>query len=57
MKIFKKIWFVILFALLVLPMLQALFRFVDEKPLEGAFVNAKAPVINAKTLFNETAQD
>jgi hypothetical protein len=57
MKTFKKIWFVILFALLVLPMLQAVFHFVDEKPLEGAFVKAKAPVINVKTLFNETAQD
>ena len=57
MKTFKKIWFVILFALLLLPMLQAFFHFVDEKPLDGAFVEAKKPVVNLKTLYNETVQD
>ena len=57
MKTFKKIWFVILLALLFLPMLQTLFHFVNEKPLDGAFVEAKKPVITPKTLFNETAQD
>jgi hypothetical protein len=57
MKTFKKIWFVILLALLFLPMLQTFFNFVNEKPLDGAFVEAKKPVITPKTLFNETAQD
>ena len=57
MKTFKKIWFVILLALLFLPMLQTFFHFVNEKPLDGAFVEAKKPVITPKTLFNETAQD
>ncbi|MBR4468172.1 MAG: hypothetical protein IKS53_01935 [Bacteroidales bacterium] len=57
MKTFKKIWFVVLLALLFLPMLQTFFHFVNEKPLDGAFVEAKKPVITPKTLFNETAQD
>ena len=57
MKTFKKIWFVILLALLFLPMLQTFFHFVNEKPLDGAFVEAKKPVITPKTLFNETVQD
>ena len=57
MKTFKKIWFFVLLAVLFLPMLQSLFHFVDEKPLDGAFVEAKKPEINLKTLFNETAQD
>ncbi|MDO5314991.1 MAG: hypothetical protein Q4F82_02665 [bacterium] len=57
MKTFKKIWFVIMLALFFLPMLQTFFHFVNEKPLDGAFVEAKKPVITPKTLFNETAQD
>ena len=57
MKWFKKIWFVVLIVLLFLPMLQTFFHVIDEKPLDGAFVEAKAPVINVNTLFNETAQD
>ena len=57
MNTFKKIWFVVLFALLLLPASQALFHFVDEKPLDGAFVEAKMPVVKLKTLFNETVQD
>ena len=57
MKTFKKIWFVILLVLLFLPMLQTFFHVVNEKPLDGAFVEAKKPIINPKTLFNETAQD
>ncbi len=44
-------------AVLFLPMLQTFFHVVDEKPLDGAFVEAKKPVVNLKTLFNETAQD
>lgn len=57
MKTFKKIWFVVLLALLFLPMLQTFFHFVDEKPLDGAYIEAKKPVVSFKTLFNETAQD
>lgn len=57
MKTFKKIWFLLLFALLSLPMLQTIFHFANEKPLDGAFVEAKKPIVNLKTLYNETAQD
>ena len=57
MKTFKKIWFLLLLALLFLPMAQTCFHFVDEKPLDGAFVEAPTPVINAKTLYGETVQD
>ena len=57
MKTFKKIWFIVMLAVLFLPMLQTFFHVVDEKPLDGAFVEAKKPVVNLKTLFNETAQD
>ena len=57
MEKFKKIGFLLLLAVLFLPMLQTFTHFVDEKPLDGAFVEAKKPVISLKTLFNETAQD
>lgn len=57
MQTFKRIWFVVLLAVLFLPMLQSRYHIVDEKPLGGAFVEAKKPVVNLKTLFNETAQD
>ena len=57
MKTFKKIWFLLLLVLLFLPMMQTCFHWVDEKPLDGAFVEAKKPVVNWKTLYNETAQD
>jgi hypothetical protein len=57
MNTFKKIWFIVLLTVLFLPMLQTFFHVVDEKPLDGAFVEAKKPVITPKTLFNETAQD
>ena len=53
MKTFKKIWFLVLLALLALPMLQTIFHFVDEKPLDGAYVPAKKPVITLKTLYYE----
>ena len=54
---FKKIWFIALLALLFLPMLQAVFNFVEEKPLDGAFVEMPKPKVTLKTLFAETAQD
>ena len=57
MKTFKKIWFLLLLVLLFLPMMQTCFHWVDEKPLDGAFVEAKKPMVNWKTLYNETAQD
>lgn len=57
MKKFKKIWFLVLLALLFLPMMQTIFHFVEEKPLDGAFVETPKPVVNFKTLVNETAQD
>ena len=57
MEKFKKIWFLLLLVVLFLPMLQTLFHFVDEKPLDGAYVPAKKPVVNLNTLFHETAQD
>lgn len=57
MEKFKKIWFILLLTLLFLPMLQSLFHFAEEKPLDGAFVETPKPVITLKTLFNETAQD
>ena len=57
MKTFKQIWFLFLLAVLFLPMLQSLFHFVDEKPLDGAFVEAKRPVVSLKNLYHETAQD
>ncbi len=57
MKTFKKIGFLVLLLLLSLPMLQTIFHFVDEKPLDGAYVPAKKPEVTMKTLFLETAQD
>ncbi len=57
MKTFKKIWFLVLLLLLLLPMLQRWLQWVDEKPLDGAFVETPRPVVTLKTLFNETAQD
>lgn len=57
MKTFKKIWFLVLLTMLFLPMMQTCFHLVDEKPLDGAFVKAKKPNVNLRTLFNETAQD
>ena len=57
MKSFKKIWFLVLLLLLLLPMLQRWLQWVDEKPLDGAFVETPRPVVTLKTLFNETAQD
>ena len=57
MEKFKKIEFIVLLALLFLPMLQAMFHFVEEKPLDGAFVETPKPVITLKTLYEETAQD
>ena len=53
MKTFKKIWFLVLLVLLFLPMLQTIFHFVDEKPLDGAYVPAKKPVVTLKTLYYE----
>ena len=53
MKTFKKIWFLVLLVLLALPMLQTVFHWVDEKPLDGAYVPAKKPVVTLKTLFYE----
>ena len=57
MEKFKKIWFILLLTLLFLPMLQTVFHWVDEKPLDGAFVETPKPEITLKTLFNETVQD
>ena len=57
MNTFKKIWFLVLLVVLFLPMMQTCFHLVDEKPLDGAFVEAKKPVVNLNTLFHETAQD
>ena len=57
MKTFKKIWFLVLLLLLLLPMLQRWLQWVDEKPLDGAFVETPRPMVTLKTLFNETAQD
>lgn len=57
MTAFKRIWFVLLLAVLFLPLLQSRYHFVDEKPLGGTFVETPKPVVNLKTLFNETAQD
>ena len=57
MEKFKKIWFLLLLLMLFLPMTQTCFHWVDEEPLEGAFVNMKKPQVTLKTLYNETAQD
>ncbi len=57
MKTFKKIWFLVLLAVLFLPMMQTCFHLVDEKPLDGAYVPAQKPIVNATTLYQETAQD
>ena len=57
MNKFKKIWFLLLLAVLFLPMTQTCFHWVDEKPLNGAFVEAKKPIVNLNTLYTETAQD
>ena len=57
MERLKKIGFALFLVLLLLPMLQAVFHFVDEKPLDGAFVETPKPEITLKTLFHETAQD
>lgn len=57
MKTFKKIGFLVLLLLLSLPMLQTVFHFVDEKPLDGAYVPAKKPVVTLKTLYYEGAVD
>lgn len=53
----KKIGFLALLLMLFLPMLQGHFHVVDEQPLDGAFVETPKPVVNLKTLFQETAQD
>lgn len=53
----KKIGFLALLLLLFLPLLQRWFHFVDEKPLDGAFVETPRPVVTLKTLYEETAQD
>ena len=57
MNAFKKIWFLLLLAVLFLPMMQTCFHLVDEKPLDGAFVPAKKPTIALDRLVNETLQD
>lgn len=57
MQTFKKIGFLVLLALLFLPMAQTCLHFVDEKPLDGAFVETPKPQISLKTLVEETAQD
>ncbi|MBQ3710670.1 MAG: hypothetical protein II887_08200 [Bacteroidales bacterium] len=57
MKAFKKIWFLLLLTLLFLPMLQTIFHFVDEKPLDGAFVETPRPVVTLQKLINENKQD
>lgn len=57
MEKFKKIWFLVLLAVLFLPMMQTCFHLVDEKPLDGVAWEAKKPVVNRQTLYNETAQD
>ncbi len=57
MKTFKRIWFLVLLALLFLPMMQTCFHLVNEQPLKGAFVEAKKPVIAIDRLINETLQD
>lgn len=53
MQTFKKIWFLLLLAVLFLPMAQTCFHLVEEKPLDGAWVAMKKPVITLKTLFYE----
>ena len=57
MKTFKKIWFFVLLVVLFLPMMQSWFHFVNEKPLDGAFVETPKPVVSLNTLYHETAQD
>lgn len=57
MEKFKKIWFVILMALLFAPMLQARFHIFEERPLDGAFVEMPKPVVSLSSLINETVQD
>ena len=57
MKTLKIIGFSLLLALLFLPMLQGWLKIVDEKPLDGAFVETPKPVITFKTLYEETVQD
>lgn len=42
---------------LFLPMMQTCFHLVDEKPLDGAFVEAKKPVVSIETLYHEAVQD
>lgn len=57
MERFKKIWFILLLLMLFLPLLQRWLHWVDEKPLDGAFVETPKPTVTLKTLFNETVQD
>jgi hypothetical protein len=57
MEKFKRIWFLILLAVLFLPMMQTCFHLVDERPLDGVAKKAKKPVVNRQTLYNEMAQD
>ena len=57
MERWKKIGFLALLLLLLLPLLQRWLHFVEEKPLDGAFVEMPKPVVNLKTLYNETVQD
>lgn len=57
MEKFKRIWFLVLLAVLCLPMMQTCFHLVDEGPLDGVAQNAKKPVVNRQTLYQETAQD
>lgn len=50
MKVFKKIWFLLLLTLLLMPMLQTIFNIFPEKPLDGAFVETPKPDINVKAI-------
>lgn len=43
MKIFKQLFFSLLFLMMILPALQKEFQLIDEKPLQGAFHQTAAP--------------
>lgn len=57
MQKLKKIWFVFIMVILALPMMQNLFEFCDQKPLNGAFIPAIEPEFSLKSVWNETYQD
>ena len=55
-RLFKRLLFCLLLALLLLPALQAKFTYFDEKPLGGLFIGSVHPELTWEALLNNTYQ-